>query len=108
MHWIGQELTLLWYTTDSDGNAQDADATPEVTVTCNGATVASSTTDEGVGEYRTVFTPTQAGRHVGHFSCEVDGAADVSMQVRVVHDPEAEGASQSFPDGISSWESAVF
>lgn len=107
MDLIGTQITLLWYTTDADGDPQDTDETPTVTVTVNGSEVSSSTANEATGTYRTTFTPTARGRHVAEFGAEIDGVPEVGVQWRTVHDGLAEAQGVSFPEGIASWESAV-
>ena len=107
MDLIGQQIDLLWFTTDADGNAQNLDATPEVEVEGPAGTVTSSTTNESTGQYRTSFTPSAAGRHVAQLTGLMDTVPEVAVQWRVIHDPLAEGLGESYPDGVSSWASAV-
>lgn len=104
MDLIGQQIDLLWFTTDADGNLQDTDATPVVTVT--GAT-GQVTTNEGTGTYRTKVTPTTDGRLTAKFVGLVDAVPYVAVQYRTIHDGEAEAAGGPFPYGLASWESRV-
>ncbi len=95
------------HTTDADGNAQDTDATPDVTVTVGGVTVANVTANEGVGVYSTTFTPTGRGRHVVTLDGVLDTFDEFAAQFVTVHDGAAEAAGGPFPDGKQSWVSAV-
>lgn len=104
---IGQEVVLTFYTYDLDGNLQNADTTPTLTVTVNGATVASDLANTATGIYTATFAPTEAGRHVAELEGLIDTNPDYGVQYVVVHDGLAEAQAESFPDGIASWESAV-
>ena len=106
---IDQQLTLLWYTQDSDGNDQNCDSTPVVTVTGPGVSEATvTTTNPSTGVYSSTYTATEAGRYTFTFTGVLDTAPEIAHQTRVVHDGLAEGQGQAFPDGVGSWVSAVF
>lgn len=107
MDLIGQQITLVWYTTDTDGNAQDTDISPTVEVTVNGQLVDSDTTTTDTGVYLTAYTPTGDGIHVAEFTGTIDAVPYVAVQRTTVHDGPAEAASLSFPYGLSSWESVI-
>lgn len=105
---VGDRLTLTWFTADADGNAQNCDATPTVTVTGPGVHEGSvTTTNPSTGTYTSTYDPTQAGRYVFEFSGLVDTIPEYASQHKVVHDGQLEGQGGPFPFGRQSWESAV-
>lgn len=105
---IGQELTATFYTYDTDGNLQNADTTPTITVNHPAGVDTLTPTNPSTGKYVVTHEATVAGRHVFELECLIDTAPDYGVQYVTVHDGLAEAQASAFPDGISSWESAVF
>ncbi len=103
---MGQEIVLLWYTQDLDGNDQNCDTTPTVTVYGAGSGTAT-VTNPSTGVYTSTYLTTDSGRHVFEFAGLLDTDPQLSYQWCVVHDGEAEAGGGPFPHGNQSWESAV-
>lgn len=104
---IGQTVTQTFYTTDADGNAQNADTTPTFTLTAPDGTSTLTPTNPSTGVYVVTYEPTVAGRHVVELDGLIDTVAEYGVQSVTVHDGLAEAQGGPFPDGLSSWESAV-
>ena len=104
---IGQLVTVEFYTVDADGNLQDCDTTPTVTVTVGGASVTPTVTNPTTGRYTVTFEPDTAGRHVIALDGVLDTLPEYGVQHVTVHDGEAEAAGGPFPFGKQSWESVV-
>ena len=107
MDLIGQEISLVWFTTNDAGAAANTDTPPTVTLTGPAGVVTATVVNESVGQYRTKFTPTLAGRWVAKLTGTIAGAAQVAVQYRTVHDGVAQGQGLVFPDGLASWDSVV-
>jgi hypothetical protein len=105
---VGDQLSLTWYTFDADGNTQNCDATPTVTVTGPGVhEQAVTTTNPATGTYVSTYTPTEAGRFVFELAGVLDTVPEYGAQHKTVHDGHAEGLGGPFPHGLQSWESTV-
>ena len=104
---IGQELTATFYTYDADGNLQNADSTPTFTVNYPGGVETLTPTNPTTGKYVVTHEATVAGRHVFEIEGLLDTNPEYGVQYVTVHDGLLEAQGTTFPDGLSSWESAV-
>ncbi len=100
---IGQQVELVFYTYDADGNLQNCDSTP--TVTCDLADVTTVNTSTGI--YTVTLEATVRGRHVVELTGVLDTLPEYGVQYVTVYDGEAEAGGGPFPYGKQSWESAV-
>jgi len=106
-HLTDADIAVSMFTTDADGNLQNADSAPVLTITGPGATSTPILTNASTGEYTASFTPDQAGIWVGEFAATVDAIDYVTVTRWTVHDGEAEANRTAFPQGLSSWVPAV-
>ena len=108
MNLIGDQVTVLWYTTDVDGNAQNCDSAPTVTVTGPDVTDGNvTTTNPATGTYASVYEPGSAGRYTFELDGVLDTLPEYGAQTVTVHDGLREGQGGPFPAGLQSWDDTL-